>query len=233
MLCDPVNEALPVQDSRPAQSAAALRRYRQILQSIATIVATYSHLGDVEAVYFGLRADPQSDEQVRELEDRKRDRGRVNAAGRHPDALCRATAPTGSSTLSLLSMKSAPSTTRIPATIPIKTAPCEFTNALGPVIATSPASVPLHIKLTSGLLLRTRHIHDVTAICQSFDSRAMRWPRQHNRHLVLQKKSQSPESNRDTPLCRRLRNRSARLALSTLDNNRSIIIIRYIVTKFA
>src|SRR4029077_1606668 len=36
-----------------------------------------------------------------------------------------------------------------------------FTNAQGAVIATRPASIPLHIMLGSGLLLRNHHLHNV------------------------------------------------------------------------
>src|SRR3954470_14658666 len=66
-------------------------------------------------------------------------------------------APTGSSSLSRDSTNSALSTTRTPATAPIKTANGASTNAQGAVIATRPASMPLHIMVTSGLpnLLQT------------------------------------------------------------------------------
>jgi hypothetical protein len=43
----------------------------------------------------------------------------------------------------------------------IKQAAGAFTNAQGAVIATRPASIPLHIMLGSGLPLRTLHIHNI------------------------------------------------------------------------
>ena len=48
--------------------------FRSFLRSsepVAAIVPSYSHFWDVEAVYFGLRSDPQSNNFVYECEDRK------------------------------------------------------------------------------------------------------------------------------------------------------------------
>ena len=61
------------------------------------------------------------------------------------------TAPTGSSTFSVLSTKNTLQHTRMPATAPITNAQKLETNAQGAVIATSPASMPLAIMLGSGL----------------------------------------------------------------------------------
>src|ERR1700693_3545058 len=60
-------------------------------------------------------------------------------------------APQGSSTLITLSLKSTPTHTRTPARIPITTAEVGDTKAQGAVIATSPANIPLHAMVMSGL----------------------------------------------------------------------------------
>src|SRR5262249_9710943 len=67
-----------------------------------------------------------------------------------PFVPCTDIGPTGSST-PRASRKKTLSTTRTPATAPIMTAPIGLTNALGAVIATRPASIPLHIIVVSGL----------------------------------------------------------------------------------
>src|SRR5438552_7509722 len=59
-------------------------------------------------------------------------------------------APQGSSILSTRLFKRTPRETMIPATIPIMTAEVGDTNAHGAVIATSPASIPLHAIVMSG-----------------------------------------------------------------------------------
>ena len=61
------------------------------------------------------------------------------------------TAPTGSSTLMIFSQEQALQITRIPAMPPMAQAPQVLTNSHGAVIATRPASRPLHMKLGSGL----------------------------------------------------------------------------------
>ncbi len=53
-------------------------------------------------------------------------------------------------------MKSAEAMTSMPATSPMKTAAGAVTNAQGAVMATIPASMPLHIMLTSGEPKRAR-----------------------------------------------------------------------------
>src|SRR5579862_1422452 len=72
-------------------------------------------------------------------------------------------APTGSSILSFCSTKNTDSTTRMPETMPMMQALKDPTNAQGAVIATRPASIPLHIIEVSGLLPRTFQIHRVAA----------------------------------------------------------------------
>src|SRR5882672_6783416 len=72
-------------------------------------------------------------------------------------------APTGSSILSLRSMKNTDSTTMMPEIRPMTQALNEPTNAHGAVMATKPASMPLHIMDVSGLLPRTFQIHIVAA----------------------------------------------------------------------
>src|SRR6266436_5458154 len=71
-------------------------------------------------------------------------------------------APTQSS-MPFLSKKKTDSTTRTPAMRPSQKAPPALTNAHGQVIATKPASMPLHIMEGSGFLVLTHHIHSVDA----------------------------------------------------------------------
>ena len=61
-------------------------------------------------------------------------------------------APTGSSTLQTRSKKKQLQTTSTPETAPIRTAAQGVTKAQGAVMATRPASMPLHMKLGSGFL---------------------------------------------------------------------------------
>src|SRR6185295_15716881 len=68
------------------------------------------------------------------------------------------------SILSLRSTMNTASTTRMPEIRPMMQALNEPTNAQGAVIATMPASMPLHIIEVSGLLPRTFQIHIVAAI---------------------------------------------------------------------
>ena len=60
-------------------------------------------------------------------------------------------APQGSSILVTRSLNRTPKQTRIPARTPMITAEVGETNAQGAVIATSPASMPLHAMVISGL----------------------------------------------------------------------------------
>src|SRR5258708_40145865 len=69
-------------------------------------------------------------------------------------------APTQSSIPSL-SKKNTDSTTSTPAIKPRRLAPPALTKAHGAVIATKPASMPLHIMEGSGFLVRIHHIHIV------------------------------------------------------------------------
>src|ERR1051326_2760465 len=75
---------------------------------------------------------------------------------------CTLMAPTGSST-PILSKKNTASTTKLPGISPMMAAPPALTNAQGAVIATRPASMPLHIMDGSGFLVRNHHIHSVAA----------------------------------------------------------------------
>src|SRR5580658_11277235 len=68
-----------------------------------------------------------------------------------PQYPCTEIAPQGSSILSVRSLKSTPAQTSIPARMPITVAEVGDTNAHGAVIATRPASIPLHAMVTSGL----------------------------------------------------------------------------------
>src|SRR4030042_4970494 len=72
-------------------------------------------------------------------------------------------APTGSSNFNFLSTKRAASTTSTPEIKPMMQALIELTNAQGAVMATNPASIPLHIILGSGFLNRRIHIQRVAA----------------------------------------------------------------------
>src|SRR5277367_625433 len=69
-------------------------------------------------------------------------------------------APTESS-IFILAKKNTDSTHRTPATRPSSEAPPAFTKAQGQVIATRPASIPLHIIAGSGFLVLNHHIHSV------------------------------------------------------------------------
>src|SRR6266478_9980999 len=69
-----------------------------------------------------------------------------------PQVPCTEIAPTGSSSFRTRSIKNTEATTNTPATAPISTAPSELTKAQGAVIATRPASIPLHIMDGSGFL---------------------------------------------------------------------------------
>src|SRR5947209_2270251 len=71
-------------------------------------------------------------------------------------------APTASSIL-ILSKKNTASTTRIPAMMPMIAAPPALTNAQGAVIATRPASMPLHIMDGSGFLVLNHQTYSVLA----------------------------------------------------------------------
>src|SRR5579864_8256518 len=68
-----------------------------------------------------------------------------------PQNPCTDTAPQGSSILSTRSLNRTPPQTRQPARIPMITADVGDTNAQGAVIATNPASIPLHAIVMSGL----------------------------------------------------------------------------------
>ena len=59
-------------------------------------------------------------------------------------------APTGSSIFAILSKNSTESTTRIPATAPMKNAPTGVTQSQPAVTATRPASAALNVMETSG-----------------------------------------------------------------------------------
>src|SRR5580765_1294432 len=72
-------------------------------------------------------------------------------APNQPQYPCTDTAPHGSSTLSTRSLKSTPKQTMPPAMIPMSTAAFGPTNAHGAVMATRPASMPLHAIEMSGL----------------------------------------------------------------------------------
>src|SRR5580693_4809493 len=68
-----------------------------------------------------------------------------------PQYPCTEIAPQGSSILSVRSLKRTPAQTSSPARMPITVAEVGDTNAQGAVIATRPASIPLHAMVTSGL----------------------------------------------------------------------------------
>src|SRR6202041_704272 len=68
-----------------------------------------------------------------------------------PQYPCTEIAPQGSSILSVRSLKRTPAQTNSPARMPITVADVGDTNAHGAVIATKPASIPLHAMVTSGL----------------------------------------------------------------------------------
>src|SRR5579863_7622017 len=67
-----------------------------------------------------------------------------------PQYPCTEIAPQGSSILRTRSLKRTPAQTKEPARIPMIVAEVGDTNAQGAVIATSPASIPLHAIVISG-----------------------------------------------------------------------------------
>ena len=71
-----------------------------------------------------------------------------------PHTPCTLTAPHGSSTFATWSKNHTPTQTRTPATDPIRTAAQGATKAHGAVMATHPASIPLHAIEMSGLPYR-------------------------------------------------------------------------------
>src|SRR5580698_5285601 len=75
----------------------------------------------------------------------------TDTAPSQPQKPCTEMAPQGSSILVTRSLNSTPRQTRIPASTPITTAEVGDTKAQGAVIATRPASIPLHAMVTSGL----------------------------------------------------------------------------------
>src|SRR5476649_1651186 len=75
----------------------------------------------------------------------------TETAPNQPQYPCTDTAPHGSSTLRTRSLKSTPKDTMMPARAPMRTAEFGPTNAHGAVIATRPASMPLHAIVMSGL----------------------------------------------------------------------------------
>ena len=83
-----------------------------------------------------------------------------------PFKQCTATAPTGSSTRSLLSRNHTPNTTNRPATAPIMIAPVTSVTSQGAVIATRPAREAFRHIDTSGLpyLIQVKIIHTTVAI---------------------------------------------------------------------
>src|SRR5579863_6192746 len=74
----------------------------------------------------------------------------TETAPNHPHNPCTEIAPQGSSTLATRSKKRTPRQTITPATTPITVADVGDTKAQGAVMATSPASIPLHAIVTSG-----------------------------------------------------------------------------------
>src|SRR5580704_10394317 len=87
----------------------------------------------------------------------------TQTAPSQPHNPCTETAPHGSSILSTRSLKSTPPQTRAPASIPMITDDVGDTNAHGAVIATSPANIPLHAIVMSGLPNRKYQISIATA----------------------------------------------------------------------
>src|SRR6266853_2059388 len=75
----------------------------------------------------------------------------THTAPSQPQKPCTDIAPHGSSILVTLSLKSTPTQTTIPARTPMIEAEVGDTNAQGAVIATRPASMPLHAMVISGL----------------------------------------------------------------------------------
>src|SRR5580704_1702483 len=87
----------------------------------------------------------------------------THTAPSHPQYPCTETAPQGSSTFSTRSLNRTPPHTRQPASIPMIVADVGATNAHGAVIATNPASIPLHAMVMSGLPNRKYQINIATA----------------------------------------------------------------------
>src|SRR5579871_3899105 len=81
----------------------------------------------------------------------------TETAPSHPQYPCTEIAPQGSSTLSTRSLKRTPPHTRRPARAPMTTEEVGDTKAQGAVMATSPASIPLHAMVISGLPKRKYH----------------------------------------------------------------------------
>src|SRR5690349_22610840 len=75
----------------------------------------------------------------------------TQTAPSQPQKPCTEIAPHGSSILVTRSLKSTPKQTTTPARTPMTMAEVGDTNAHGAVIATSPASMPLHAIVISGL----------------------------------------------------------------------------------
>src|SRR5580700_12115958 len=75
----------------------------------------------------------------------------THTAPSHPQYPCTETAPQGSSMRSTRSLKRTPPQTSDPAINPMITEDVGETNAHGAVIATNPASMPLHAIVMSGL----------------------------------------------------------------------------------
>src|ERR1039458_9819033 len=75
----------------------------------------------------------------------------TQTAPNHPQYPCTETAPHGSSILRIRSLNSTPPHTRDPASTPMMTDAVGETKAQGAVIATRPASIPLHAIVISGL----------------------------------------------------------------------------------
>src|SRR5579863_4077780 len=75
----------------------------------------------------------------------------TETAPNHPHNPCTEIAPHGSSILATRSKKRTPRHTITPATTPMAVADVGDTKAHGAVMATSPASIPLHAIVMSGL----------------------------------------------------------------------------------
>src|SRR5580698_8912309 len=80
-----------------------------------------------------------------------------------PQKPCTDIAPQGSSILVTRSLKSTPRHTKIPASTPMITAEVGETKAQGAVIATNPASIPLHAMVISALPNMKYHSSIATA----------------------------------------------------------------------
>src|SRR5438552_4107858 len=84
-------------------------------------------------------------------------------APNQPQKPCTETAPHGSSTFKTRSLNGQPAHTSPPAIAPITTADVELTNAQGAVMATRPASIPLHAIVISGFLNIRYHTSNADA----------------------------------------------------------------------